>query len=274
MPEADVSFFSTRDTPGDVTGFWASRTNEYARHRPAYPDQAVRVVLDGFAPPAMVIDVGSGTGILSRLLARHGARVIAIEPGQAMRRAAAEAEQREPLGIDYRDGRAEATGLPDGFAHIVTCAQSFHWFDAPRALAEFHRILRPGGRLALLWNVREPGDAPAEWFERVVRRAQDAAEAAGRIVRRERAADPARTGHFINVRRLRFRNDAIYTLEGLLGRARSSSYWPDPGPWREELEADLIALHAAHRSGDAVTLAQVCEVTLADRADRVGMAAS
>lgn len=265
MPQADASFFSSPDSPGEVTSFWASRTRDYANHRPSYPDEAVSAVLAGAPAPPIVVDVGSGTGIFSRLLAHHAALVTAIEPSQAMRRVALELEASAPLGIDYRDGRAEATELPDGFAHVIACAQSFHWFDQPHALAEFHRVLRPGGRLALLWNVREPDDPAAEWFERIVRHAQDAAEAAGRVVRRERSADPCQTGHFHAPHVMRFRNDARYTLEGLIGRARSSSYWPDPGHWRDELEAELHALFDNHQMGGLLLLGQSCEVTLADR---------
>ncbi len=97
--------------------------------------------------------MGAGTGICSRLLADRGARVLAIEPNDAMR-AAAEDHPR----VEWQRGTAERTGLEDSGVDLVVCAQAFHWFEPQAALQEFHRILRPGGRLALIWNKRDNSD--------------------------------------------------------------------------------------------------------------------
>src|SRR5439155_1443196 len=118
----------------------------------------IRLRRDDFRDPQHLAkldaaDVGAGTGIASRQLAAHGVRVLAVEPNAEMRAAAI----RHP-GIEWRAGTAEATGLDSGIVGLVLCAQAFHWFRAQHALAEFSRILRPGGRLALMWNSRDRAD--------------------------------------------------------------------------------------------------------------------
>ena len=102
-------------------------------------------------PGRTVLDLGAGTGKLTRLLLPSGATVIAVEPLDAMR------DRLEAAVPDATslDGTAEAIPLPDGWVDAVTCAQAFHWFDAPHAFEELHRVLRADGLLALLWNVRD-----------------------------------------------------------------------------------------------------------------------
>lgn len=98
-----------------------------------------------------MVDLAAGTGKLTRLLVPTGARVVAVEPVDAMR------DRLEVAcpGVDARAGTAEAIGLPDGSADVVTVAQAFHWFDPPAALAEIARVLRPGGWLAIAYNERD-----------------------------------------------------------------------------------------------------------------------
>jgi SAM-dependent methyltransferase len=98
----------------------------------------------------MIVDLGAGTGKLTRLLVPSGARVIAVEPIAEMR---AHIDVGEAI-----EGTAEAIPLPDGSAALVTVAQAFHWFDHDLALPEIHRVLRPGGSLGLVWNMRDLDD--------------------------------------------------------------------------------------------------------------------
>ena len=102
-------------------------------------------------PGRTVVDLAAGTGKLTRLLIPTGATVIAIEPVDEMRETLA----RITPGAEAHRGTAESTGLPDASADALTVAQAFHWFDGPAALAEIHRVLRPGGKLALVWNIRD-----------------------------------------------------------------------------------------------------------------------
>jgi SAM-dependent methyltransferase len=110
----------------DPTGRFTNRAEDYAKHRPSYPDAAIDAVLMGLgAPPDLVAaDVGAGTGISSRALAARGLRVVAIEPNAAMR-AKAEPHPR----VEWRDGTGERTGLPPASVDLVLCAQAFHWLD-------------------------------------------------------------------------------------------------------------------------------------------------
>jgi len=141
-----------------VSRGFAPTTELYEKIRPAYPDAAVDILVRelAIAPGRIVVDVGAGTGKLTRALVRTGATVIAVEPLAEMRERLAE---NVPLAVPF-DGSAERMALRDGSAHAITVAQAFHWFDGDRALAEFHRVLVPGGRLGLIWNVR---DRRAAW---------------------------------------------------------------------------------------------------------------
>ena len=124
----------------------------YERGRPGYPAEVVRwlVAQLRLEPGRTVLDVGAGTGKLTRELVSSGAAVVAVEPVPAMR---AVLEQVVPAAQAV-DGTAEALPVADESADAIVVAAAFHWFDGPAAVAEFHRVLRPGGRLALLWNRR------------------------------------------------------------------------------------------------------------------------
>ena len=130
----------------------------YERARPGYPEEAARWLTG--EEPCDVVDLGAGTGKLTAVLASLGHRVTAVEPLAEMRE---QLELRLP-GVACVGGSAEAMPLPDGSADVVAVAQAFHWFDHGPALAEIARVLRPGGVLAIVWNVR---DEREEWVARL-----------------------------------------------------------------------------------------------------------
>jgi SAM-dependent methyltransferase len=239
---------------------FSDRAQDYARYRPGYPPAAVEAILDGLGASAAltVADVGAGTGIFSRLLAQHGARVFAVEPNAAMRGAAA-AHPR----VTWVDGRGEATGLDAGSCDLVTVAHAFHWFDADAALRELQRVLRAGGRLAILWNRRSRSD-PFTLGYRAALEANDAEAPAERS-----AFDPATvtsTGRFRNLRTRSFQNAQALSEEELIGRALSTSTVPREGPATERLLAMLRELHARHRGPDGrATMVYRTDLYLWDR---------
>ncbi|WP_316167006.1 MULTISPECIES: class I SAM-dependent methyltransferase [unclassified Bradyrhizobium] len=132
---------------------FSKESASYERGRPEYPGGLLGWLSDslGAKPRAQVVDLGAGTGKFTRLLARTGADVVAVEPVDAMRERLALSSP----GVRALAGTAESMPLDDQSVDAVACAQAFHWFANGRALQEIHRVLRPGGRLGLVWNVRE-----------------------------------------------------------------------------------------------------------------------
>ena len=129
--------------------------SRYERARPDYPPAAVEWLIERLGVPAggCVLDVGAGTGKLTRPLLARGLRVIAVEPVDGMRRML----ERTTPGADVRAGRADVLPVADAEVHAVVAGQAFHWFATAAALAEFARVLTPGGRLGLAWNRRDLG---------------------------------------------------------------------------------------------------------------------
>jgi ubiquinone/menaquinone biosynthesis C-methylase UbiE len=125
----------------------------YERARPEYPAEAVAWIVEELDLRAgrTVLDLGAGTGKLTRALVQTGAHVIAVEPGEQML-----AELRRVLpDVETRLGPAEAIPLADDSVDAVTVGQAFHWFRHDEAVPELHRVLRPGGAVALIWNSRD-----------------------------------------------------------------------------------------------------------------------
>jgi SAM-dependent methyltransferase len=131
---------------------FGSVADAYERARPGYPDGAVRWLAGD--EPCDVVDLGAGTGKLTRSLVALGHRVTAVEPIPEM---LAQLRASAPGAIAL-EGNAESIPLADGSADVVTAAQAFHWFDHAVALREIARVLRPGGRLALVWNTRDDSE--------------------------------------------------------------------------------------------------------------------
>lgn len=138
--------------------------DDYVRGRPDYPREILGWLRDdlGVGPGATVVDLAAGTGKFTARLVEAGASVIAVEPVDAMRERLADALPDVPA----LSGTATSIPLGDGSADFVVCAQAFHWFATPAALAEIRRVLRPGGRFGLVWNAR---DERVAWTGRLAR---------------------------------------------------------------------------------------------------------
>ncbi|WP_405532674.1 class I SAM-dependent methyltransferase [Streptomyces avidinii] len=124
---------------------------DYTRHRAGFPPELInRLKLYGIGLPGQaVLDLGTGTGSLARLLALGGATVTGIDPAAPLLEKAKELDRAAGVQIQYHVGMAESTGLPDQAFDVVSAGQCWHWFDAPRATAEVRRLLRPRGQLVI-----------------------------------------------------------------------------------------------------------------------------
>ena len=129
---------------------------DYERYRPEYPEVALRWVVDrlGLSPGSRVLDLGAGTGKLTRGLVALGLDVVAVEPGQAM---LDQLRAAVPAAVAL-EGSAESIPLPDKSVDAAFAGQAFHWFDRERAVHELLRVLRPPRGLGLLWNWEDVGD--------------------------------------------------------------------------------------------------------------------
>lgn len=249
------------EVPANRLTRFSDRVADYVKHRPSYPRAAIDAVFAGLdAARARVLDVGAGTGISSRLLAERGCGVVALEPNEAMRAAGASAGD---AGIEWVGGTGEASGRADGEFDLVTCFQAFHWLNHAAALAEFRRVLKPGGRVALVWNVRDEDDAFTSGYGRII-----VAHAT------EPPTSPALSAHGLIPDEFKMRwsnyrlsvhpSEQTMDREGLIGRALSASYCPNSGPGLEALRRDLSALFDEFQSGGIVRLRYRCEVHLAE----------
>lgn len=227
----------------DATQRFSSRVDNYVKYRPGYPADVLELLVEecGLTPASLVADIGAGTGILSELFLKNGNAVYAVEPNREMR------EAGERLLANYArftsvDGTAEATTLQPRSMDVITAGQAFHWFDHEAARAEWARILRPGGWVALVWNERRTGGTPfLDGYEQLLRSVgTDYAEVTHRRVRDEQLAAffaPA------PLRIATFESRQLFDFEGLRGRLLSSSYTPQAGhPDHEPMLAALRTL--------------------------------
>ena len=213
---------------------FSDRAEDYAKYRPSYPSEAIDGILEGLgrAEGLIAADIGAGTGISSRLLADRGVKVIAIEPNAAMRKAATS----HPL-VEFRNGDAENSKLEENSVDLITCFQAFHWFNPEPTLREFARILKPKGRLAVVWNDRDRSD---EFTAEYTHLTQTVATIQSDW-RTERFL--RQTPSFSEVTQLTFPYQQSLDRKGLVGRAMSTSYIPKTGKLSHEFRDRLNRLY-------------------------------
>lgn len=223
----------------DSTQRFSDRVNDYMRYRPDYPAELVTALLDAthLDANADVADIGSGTGIFTRILLDQGLRVYAVEPNPEMRTAA------EALLADYSrfnsiDAAADQTGLADHSIDLITAAQAFHWFSNDETRTEFRRILKSDGRLALVWNRRKLEQPFQRDYEAVLREHCAEYDAVNHM-----HLDEASLAGFFTTGGMQlksFANRQLLDFDGLLGRVKSSSYCPPENtPQFNALEGSL-----------------------------------
>jgi SAM-dependent methyltransferase len=227
---------------------YAGAAEHYHRHRPSYPAALIEwiVGVTGQRPPARMADIGCGTGIATRLFAGRGFEAVGVDPSQEMLSYA-----HASGGARYVRAEATATGLSGGSIDLVVAAQSFHWFEMAPALAEFRRILRPGGWCAAFWNLRA-STAFVDAYHDLLRAFSSEYD----IMVKQEAAAAALRGHpeVVAQHEAEFTNGQFLDHEGLRGRAYSSSCVKNGVTDPAAFEAALGSLFEAHQRDGRVEL--------------------
>jgi len=204
---------------------FSDRVANYASYRPSYPPGLIDILASecNLGNQSTIADIGSGTGIFSRLLLDKGFQVAAVEPNENMRREA------ELQLMDYKNftsvaGESESTGLAKSSIDLITAAQAFHWFRRDETKPEFFRILKPAGQVALIWNQRKIEQPFQKEYDDILRKFSTDYNTVNHMnISYEDIA------HFFSPHKVvvfEFENSQIFDLTGLLGRIQSSSYTP------------------------------------------------
>lgn len=211
---------------------------EYERGRPDYPHAAIDHLVDrlDIGPSSTVLDLGAGTGKLTRQLVPTGATVVAIEPVAGMR----DQLRANVPGVEVIDCTAEQISWPDDDADAVVAGQAFHWFDAPRALADIHRVLRERGGLGLIWNKR---DERVAWVARLGEIMEPYETNEPRHGRGDWRAVVADVGLFTDLEEAEFPHRQLLDVDGLVDRVTSVSFIAiQPADVRARIVDDVTAL--------------------------------
>ena len=233
---------------------FSNRVENYVRYRPSYPETIVKALLESGAlnQNDTIADIGSGTGISTKVFLSQGFTCIGVEPNQAMREAAEKYLSNFPH-FQSIDGSAEATTLNNDSVDLVIVGQAFHWFDQTASKVEFQRILKPGKSVALIWNERaHKGTAFQAGYEELLKHfCNDYNQVDYKRVDREsleRFFCPYAYSVF------EYSNQQHFDFEGLKGRLMSSSYCPtEDEPNYEPVMKGLAELFQTHHTDNQIT---------------------
>lgn len=236
----------------DSTERFSDRVTDYIKYRPGYPDKLVSTMLEKaeLDVGAKVADVGSGTGIFTRLLLEQNCKVFAIEPNDKMRHAAEVLLSDHPQFTSI-DAPAERTGLADNSIDMVTAAQAFHWFNNEATKAEFKRILKRDGKLALIWNKRNVSQPFQQAYHAIL---NEYAPEYGKVNHMNLVEDDI-ADFFANggIEVMHFENSQQLDFAGLIGRLKSASYCPaESSPQYIPLVTELVALFDQYAINDMI----------------------
>lgn len=244
----------------DAKTRFSNRVDHYVRYRPSYPKEIVALLTEhcGLTASSIIADVGSGTGILSRLFLENGNTVFSVEPNEPMR-LAAEKELSDFANFKSIDATAESTSLPDASVDLVTAGQAFHWFNPAESRKEFQRILRRNpespshtGWVSLIWNIRNFAEVPfmQKCEELFYRYGTDYQKVFAQRI------DVKEIEKFFDNQPLQIfslPNAQTFDLIGLKGRIQSCSYAPEVGTdAHQAMTAELEKIFAEYQQNGVV----------------------
>lgn len=245
----------TDDNERNTTERFTGLADTYAKFRPDYPQSAIQYIIDTaqLQPESTLADIGSGTGISTRIMSEQGFRVWGVEPNDEMRACAESGlPAKSESGPRYFKGTAEATTLPNGCVELVLSAQAFHWFATEKALAEFLRILKPGGWVILMWNERDEEDDMTRVVGDIIR---SFPEADSVEKNRTQCGELLLTSEYFEQGHKKiFSHEQKVNEEGLIGRALSASYAPKDPNEIECCKQQLREIFRRFRKNDSVKL--------------------
>ena len=199
---------------------WKTNLLDHFDGKPAVSPGRKQIIFDD----SVIADIGSGTGIFTKLLLKLGCKVFAVEPNDEMREAAEKTLGWYPNFVSV-NGQAEATTLDRRSIDLITVAQSFHWFNWDETKWEFKRILKPSGYLAVVYNTREIGRSPfmADYDKMLIKYCPEYEGVVKQYISLRKAKEFFGTD---DVTRFVCGNFQIFDFKGLKGRLLSSSYTP------------------------------------------------
>ena len=221
---------------------FSGKAEVYMQCRPRYAQGALELIRreTALTPDSLIADIGAGTGIFTAQLMSLGCRVAAVEPNPDMRSRIAETAP----GAEIISAPAEHTTLPDGSASLITAAESFHWFQQDTFREECRRILEPGGKVMIVWNLTDKNTEIIQNLHKLNLKYCERYRTIfsnGRTLENERFVEISES-FLIDFKSAFYKNDLTYDKTQFIGNRISSSYAPKPGDiefdgYRAALEA-------------------------------------
>lgn len=231
---------------------FSNRVENYIKYRPGYPSEVLDLFRTemGLREASLIADIGSGTGISSKMFLENGSVVYGVEPNEGMRAAAGRSLGNFP-NFKSIDGTAENTTLPDASVNFVVAAQAFHWFENDATRTEFERVLRDGGHIVLIWNERQLDTTPflREYEQLLLEFATDYEKVRHENVTKEKIEKLFQRKFSERV----FPNKQVFDFDGLKGRLLSSSYMPaETDPAADAVLSELQRIFAKYAENDKI----------------------
>lgn len=228
---------------------FSETVRDYDQYRPSYPPQLIDWIINTtkVKPPAMVVDLGCGTGIATRLFATRGFTTIGIDPNEDM---LADAIKRGGAA-SYQKGDAQDSGLQNESVDLVISAQAFHWFDIRQTMTELRRIVRPNGFCCAFWNVRE-GTPFVKDYEHLLKQYSNDYQ---KTPKASETINIIKNFPIIkSAKEAQFPNSQEFDLAGLIGRAYSTSYVAHGVKDHDNFKQALADLFGKYQSQGKVTV--------------------